>query len=114
MIAGFSDFPFRVMVSIGGIAVLAGFALAVVRVLPRVLTGAPVGLEAWMIPLGFFFGGLNAVMVGVLGEYVWRILDEVRQRPLYVVQERVGFASDVPSATRAGASAEGSGRGPRA
>ncbi len=33
-----------------------------------------------------FFGGLNMLSVGILGEYVGRIYREVRERPLYIVQ----------------------------
>jgi len=38
-------------------------------------------------------GPLDPIMiaVGVLGEYLWRVLVEVRERPLYIVRERIGF-----------------------
>ena len=34
-------------------------------------------------------GGLIMLMLGILGEYIWRILDEVKQRPHYLVQEEI-------------------------
>ncbi|MBC8106475.1 MAG: glycosyltransferase family 2 protein [Anaerolineae bacterium] len=38
-----------------------------------------------------FFGGVQLISVGVLGEYIGRIYEEIKQRPLYVVQEKLGF-----------------------
>ena len=38
-----------------------------------------------------FMGGVQLVSLGILGEYLGRIYTEVKRRPLYVVQERLGF-----------------------
>ncbi len=94
MIAGFSNFPFRLMMVGGGFSVAVSLLLALVLVSLRMIAGTPVSSGALVVLGILFFGGANAAMVGVLGEYVWRILDEVRRRPLYVLQEGVGFASD--------------------
>jgi dolichol-phosphate mannosyltransferase len=40
-----------------------------------------------------FIGGTQLLMLGVIGEYLSRVYDEVRQRPLYVVKERVGVGA---------------------
>ena len=37
-------------------------------------------------------GGVQVLMIGVLGEYLWRILDEARARPLYIVERTLGFS----------------------
>lgn len=39
----------------------------------------------------FFFGGLQMIMLGVVGEYLWRIAVEVRSRPLYIVADKVNL-----------------------
>ena len=38
-----------------------------------------------------FTGGMILLTLGIIGEYVGRIYDEVKQRPLYVIKEKIGF-----------------------
>ena len=68
----------------------------------RVFTGAWItGWTALFIAL-LFLGGVQLVFLGILGEYVGRIYAEVKRRPLYLIKERLGFASfdEQTSATR--------------
>jgi hypothetical protein len=40
-----------------------------------------------------FFGGVQLLFLGIMGEYLGRIYGEVKQRPLYIVTEQLGFAA---------------------
>lgn len=83
---GFSTFPLRLMMWSGlALALLSALAILVVVVL-KVLFGDqyPMGIPTITV-LVLFMGGVQLASVGVLGEYIGRIYDEVRRRPLYVV-----------------------------
>jgi dolichol-phosphate mannosyltransferase len=47
-----------------------------------------------------FLGGVQLICVGILGEYIGRIYNEVKNRPLYVVQEYLGFNHAGPEMSR--------------
>jgi glycosyltransferase involved in cell wall biosynthesis len=54
------------------------------------------GLAPWALPLALvgLLSGVQLVFLGILGEYVGAVLDEVRARPHYIVEERIGFAPE--------------------
>lgn len=97
---GFSKTPLTLATWLGFLAALGGFALAAWsfghKVFPMV-TPPPKGWTSLMATV-MFMGGVQLFMLGVLGEYLGRIYDEVRQRPLYVVGRRVGFGEAPPAA----------------
>ena len=88
-VVGFSAVPLRIISKLGifvsGVSFVAGFASIVAYFL-----GATVPGWTSTVVVGFFVGGVQLVVLGVIGEYVGRIYDEVRRRPLYVVSETVG------------------------
>jgi len=101
-IVSFSDAPLRVALNLG-------FVLAALSIL---LGGAAIGLKlagvytvpGWtsIIVTVAFLGGVQLLVLGVIGEYIARIQDEVRQRPLYVTREMYGIeaGSAGPAASR--------------
>ncbi len=67
---------------------LAGLSLVgiLIAVILRVFTGAIVG-QATTLILVLFLGGIQLIFLGIIGEYLGRIYDEVRARPLYIVRQ---------------------------
>ncbi len=89
-IFSFSTFPLRVMMWTGfGIAMLCAFAILVVVAL-KIIHGNqyPMGIPTITV-LVLFIGGVQLAAVGVLGEYIGRIYDEVRRRPMYIVERAI-------------------------
>ena len=90
-LSAFSTLPLRVWSTIGvcisGLSVLYGGWL-VVR---TAIFGIDLPGYASIIVSVLFLSGIQLISLGVLGEYVGRIFTEVKQRPLYLVSERIGF-----------------------
>ena len=97
-IVGFSRYPLQ-LISMLGIA-LAGFAfLFALAYLGLKLAGQnfPVGNPTIVIVVAFF-SGIQLLCLGVIGEYVGRIYDEVKGRPLYLVRSRVNIPDEEAAA----------------
>ena len=84
-----STLPLRVWSYLGVLVALAALAFAVVIVIRTLTTGIDVPGYASLMVAILFLGGLQLLSLGVLGEYVGRILTEAKARPLYVVRETI-------------------------
>jgi len=86
----FSYAPVRCISLLGIVISLCSFALAFYVIAKWWLAGTRVLGWPSLIVSVLFLGGLQLVALGILGEYLWRILAEVRGRPLFIVRERLG------------------------
>jgi undecaprenyl-phosphate 4-deoxy-4-formamido-L-arabinose transferase len=87
LLTGFSLLPIQA-VSLAGILVAAlGFGFAVFLGLRRLFVGPEVEGVFTLFAILFFFVGLQILALGLIGEYVGRIYQEVRRRPRYVITE---------------------------
>ena len=93
-ITAFSATPLRVWGGLGFGISLAAVIYGAYIAIRTVLFGADVPGWATLAVAVMFLGGVQLLSIGVLGEYIGRIFDEVKQRPLYVVGERIGFDAD--------------------
>jgi dolichol-phosphate mannosyltransferase len=89
----FSFTPIRI-ISYAGISVsVCGFAYALFIVLNRLFYGKPIpGWSSIMVVL-LLVSGFQMLMLGVIGEYLWRVADEVRGTPPFVIESRLGIES---------------------
>ena len=85
-----STVPLRVWSYLGGAVALFALGYAIFIVIRTLTSGIEVPGYASMMVAVLFLGGLQLLSLGVLGEYVGRILTEVKHRPLYVVRDTVG------------------------
>ncbi len=86
-----STAPLRIWSYVGVIVALLSFLYALYIIIITVITGIDAPGYASLMTAVLFFGGLQLISLGVLGEYVGRILVETKQRPLYVVRETFGI-----------------------
>lgn len=107
-ITSFSRVPLQLALWLGIAVTLGAAAWGAAAVVLR-LAGHPWPGSTAVVAAVLFLGGVQLVTVGILGEYVGRVFDEVKQRPLYLIQEIAGGAGKVQvsmSETAAAGSAE--------
>ncbi len=85
-ITSFSHVPLQLATTFGFILASISLIGIIIAIFLRLVTGAIVGQASTLI-LVLFLGGIQLIFLGIIGEYLGRIYDEVRARPLYVVRE---------------------------
>jgi len=85
-----STIPLRIWSYLGAFVALGALAFAGFIVIRTLTTGIDVPGYASLMVAILFLGGLQLLSLGVLGEYVGRILTETKARPLYVIRETIG------------------------
>jgi dolichol-phosphate mannosyltransferase len=104
-IVSFSYFPIR-FISYAGIFIsFVSFAYAFFLIARRLLFGlGEIGWPSIMVAL-LFLGGVQLITLGILGEYIWRSAEQVRERPQYIIMETTGFEGTLTARTVAAARA---------
>lgn len=86
-VMAYSYFPLRFMAVLGILLFLAGIIYAVAIVMMYLFGDVPFKGWAPIMILVLVLSGIQMLMLGIIGEYLWRTLDQVRSRPSYVVEE---------------------------
>jgi glycosyltransferase involved in cell wall biosynthesis len=86
-ITSFSAVPLKAASYVGFATALVAFAYGVYVIAKTLLYGDPVRGYPTLIVVVLFLGGLQLMALGIIGEYLARMFIEVKQRPLYLIQE---------------------------
>jgi len=98
LVTGFSLAPLRLLFSVGSLAALCGIGLGSLLLVQRFMYGSTWAVNGvfTLFALLFFFVGAQFFALGVLGEYIGRIHQQVRGRPPFVIRDR--FESETEAA----------------
>ena len=102
-ITSFSAAPLRLITAIGVLVSAGSFGVAAWALWLRLFTSDAVpGWTSTVVPM-YFLGGVQLLCIGIIGEYLAKIYLEVKRRPAYFVEQRVGgeTATAADSAARA-------------
>lgn len=89
-ITSFSNFPLKISSLLGSIVALVGFLYMAFLICKTVIFGEVVRGYPTLLSIIIFLGGIQLLSLGVIGEYLGRIFDEVKNRPLYFVEKYSG------------------------
>ncbi len=93
-ITSFSTLPLRFWAYLGLVISALSFVYLVFLIIRVLISGIDVPGYASLMVVVLFLGGLQMLTLGIFGEYLGRLFDEVKGRPLYIVRRRYGFDPD--------------------
>ncbi len=86
-ITSFTTAPLRLSSILGFIVSVIAFVFIIILIIKTTLFGDPVAGYPSLMAVILFLGGLQLLSLGIIGEYIGRIFNETKQRPLYFVEE---------------------------
>lgn len=86
-ITSFSTAPLRIWTYVGAFASFLALLYAFIIIVKTLVSGVDMPGYASLMVAVLFFGGIQLIGIGVLGEYIGRIYSEVKRRPVYIVRE---------------------------
>ncbi|MBR2499484.1 MAG: glycosyltransferase family 2 protein [Clostridia bacterium] len=91
-ITAFSYKPLKLSTYLGFLLSLGSFLYLIAVICIKLFTDMAVSGWASTLSVTLFFNGIILIMLGIMGEYVGRIYDESKNRPLYIIREKKGFS----------------------
>ncbi len=93
-IFSFSTIPLKIATILGLVSAIISFIIGLIGLYVKFILGQEFLSWAYGLTTTFFMGGIQLLSLGIIGEYIGRIYDEVRQRPYYIIQEKIGFEKE--------------------
>lgn len=90
-ITSFSSKPLTMSKNLGYVTAAAGFIYMMVVLIQKFILDRTVQGWASLAVLILILGGVQLIMLGVIGEYIARIFDESKNRPLYIIEGKINF-----------------------
>lgn len=90
-ITSFSALPIKIATYIGLAIAAASFSYAIILIIDTLMFGNTVKGYPSLMTAMLFLGGMQLMFIGVVGEYISRIHEEVKGRPIYIVESSRGF-----------------------
>lgn len=86
-IIGYSTKPLRISTFLGGLSAAAAFIYLIVVILEKLIWDIAIPGYATIVVLLLFFGSVQLFCIGIIGEYVGRIFEQSKDRPIYIAKE---------------------------
>jgi dolichol-phosphate mannosyltransferase len=95
-ILSFSQKPLKIALNIGFISILLGIVMIIYVFIGKIFFPA-ITMPGWasILIAVVFFGGVQLFTIGIIGEYIGRIYDETKNRPLYIIEDEVNFEKEI-------------------
>lgn len=97
-VTSFSALPIRIVSGVGAALLLAG-GVSMLSLVFGPSSGSAAAGWAWVVTAVLLVGGLQILLTGVVGEYVWRALEEARQRPRFLIEEATAGIEELMAST---------------
>ncbi|ENZ03187.1 hypothetical protein HMPREF1092_00373 [Clostridium thermobutyricum] len=89
-IIAFSSKPLKLMTGFGIFAIVIAFLIFIYAIISKIFFHTSLGWTSLMCVM-VFFGGVQLISLGIIGEYIGRIYDESKRRPLYLIKDKINF-----------------------
>ncbi len=93
-IVGFSTRPLRIATYLGTLTAIAALVYLLVVVLQKLIVGIDVPGYATIIVLTLLLGGMQLLCIGIIGEYVGKIFEQSKHRPIYIPKEILSYEDE--------------------